>query len=132
MGLFGKRKEKDLAAIAAGRAKISSADVEQVRFLLTTSKNLMAVKIIRDRTGLDLADAKAVVDEIRYGTFVLPATLPATRPVDRAAGQGPTLADRVRALKANGDLHQATALVVAETGMTDAEAGLFVGALHTR
>ena len=123
MGLFGKRKEEDLAAIAAGRAKVTAADIEQVRFLLTTKKNLMAVKTIRDRTGLDLGDARDIVEEIRYGTFVLPAA----RPVDRPRGN--SLADRVRALKANGDLHQATALVVTETGMTDAEAGLFVGSL---
>ena len=37
---------------------------------------------------------------------------------------------RTRALKAAGQLHQATALVVSETGMTEAEAGLFVGALE--
>lgn len=125
MGLFGKRKEEDLAAVAAGRAKVTTADIEEVRFLVTTKKRVMAVKTIRDRTGLDLADAKAIVDEIRYGTFVQPAA----RPVDRPSGQAPSLADRVRALKASGDLHQATAFVVAETGMTDAEAGLFVGAL---
>lgn len=125
MGLFGKRKEEDSAAVAAGRAKVTTADIEEVRFLVTTKKRVMAVKTIRDRTGLDLADAKAIVDEIRYGTFVRPPV----RPVDRPRGQAPSLADRVRALKASGDLHQATALVVAETGMTDAEAGLFVGAL---
>ena len=42
---------------------------------------------------------------------------------------GTNLAERTRALKAAGELHQATALVVSETGMTEAEAGLFVGAL---
>jgi hypothetical protein len=43
---------------------------------------------------------------------------------------GNNLAERTRTLKAAGDLHQATALVVSETGMTEAEAGLFVGALQ--
>ena len=85
-----------------------------------------AVKLIRDRTGLDLKHAKGMVDDIRLGRYVPPTT---GTPVVRLPGAN--LAERTRTLKAAGDLHQATALVVSETGMTEAEAGLFVGALRT-
>jgi hypothetical protein len=85
-----------------------------------------AVKLVCDRTGLDLKQAKTLVDDIRLGRYVPP--IPKTPVVRRP---GTNLAERTRALKAQGELHQATALVVSETGMTEAEAGLFVGALKT-
>lgn len=127
MGLFGRRnKEVDNTALAAARAALSSDDVDQVRFLLTTKKMVYAAKLVMDRTGLDLRLAKELVDEIRLGRYVPPVS---ATPVVRLPGAN--LAERTRALKAAGELHQATALVVSETGMTEAEAGLFVGALKT-
>jgi hypothetical protein len=127
MGLFSRRSSKDTdnVALAAARGRLSSDDVDQVRFLITTKKTVHAVKLIRDRTGLDLKHAKELVDDIRLGRYVPPTTT--TPPVVRKPGTN--LAERTRALKAAGELHQATALVVSETGMTEAEAGLFVGAL---
>ncbi|MFI6673946.1 hypothetical protein [Kribbella sp. NPDC050470] len=128
MGLFSRRSNQDAdnVALAAARARLTPDDVDQVRFLLTTKKSVHAVKLVRDRTGLDLKNAKGLVDDIRLGRYVSPVT---DTPVVRVPGTN--LAERTRALKAQGELHQATALVVSETGMTEAEAGLFVGALKT-
>ncbi|MEU4608218.1 hypothetical protein AB0F43_34985 [Kribbella sp. NPDC023972] len=126
MGLFSRRSDQDAdnVALAAARARLSSDDIDQVRFLITTKKAVRAVKLIRERTGLDLKHAKGLVDDIRLGRYVPPVT---GTPVVRRPGTN--LAERTRALKAQGELHQATALVVSETGMTEVEAGLFVGAL---
>jgi hypothetical protein len=128
MGLFSRQSSQDAdnVALAAARARLSSDDVDQVRFLITTKKTVHAVKLIRDRTGLDLKHAKGMVDDIRLGRYVAPVT---DTPLVRLPGTN--LAERTRALKSQGELHQATALVVSETGMTEAEAGLFVGALKT-
>ena len=124
MGWFNRRTEADNVALAAARAQLTSNDVDQVRFLLTTRKTVFAVKYLIDRTGTELKHAKEIVDEIRLGRYVPPVT--DTTPVRLP---GTNLAERTRALKAAGELHQATALVVSETGMTEMEAGLFVGAL---
>ena len=129
MGWFSRRsssQDTDNVALAAARGQLSPDDVDQVRFLITTKKAVHAVKLIRDRTGLDLKQSKELVDDIRLGRYVPPTT---GTPLVRRPGTN--LAERTRALKAAGELHQATALVVSETGMTEAEAGLFVGALRT-
>jgi hypothetical protein len=128
MGLFSRQSSQDAdnVALAAARARLSSDDVDQVRFLITTKKTVHAVKLIRERTGLDLKHAKGLVDDIRLGRYVAPVT---DTPLVRLPGTN--LAERTRALKSQGELHQATALVVSETGMTEVEAGLFVGALKT-
>lgn len=127
MGLFSRRsKDADNVALAAARARLSSEDVDQIRFLLTTKKTLFAVKYVKERTEIEhLHLARDLVEEIRLGRYVPPVT---DTPVLRVPGTN--LAERTRALKAAGELHQATALVVSETGMTEAEAGLFVGALN--
>ena len=126
MGLFSRNSSKDAdnVALAAARARLSSSDVDQIRFLLTTKKSLFAVKYVVERTGLEIKQAKDLVDDIRLGRYVPPVT---DTPVVRLPGAN--LAERTRSLKAAGELHQATALVVSETGMTELEAGLFVGAL---
>ena len=126
MGLFSRKRNQDAdnAALAAARAKLTSDDVDQVRFLITSKLLVHATKLVLDRTGLDIKKSRQLVDEIRYGTYVPPV---AKTPLMRRPGTN--LAERTRALKAAGELHQATALVVSETGMTEVEAGLFVGAL---
>jgi hypothetical protein len=124
MGLFSRSKDSDNVALAAARARLSTGDVDQIRFLLTTRKSVFAVRYVMDRTGIDLKQAKDLVDDIRLGRYVPPVT---DTPLVRMPGTN--LAERTRALKAAGELHQATALVVSETGMTEVEAGLFVGAL---
>ncbi|HET6296134.1 MAG TPA: hypothetical protein VFG33_22315 [Kribbella sp.] len=126
MGLFSRRTEADNVALAAAREKLTVDDVDQIRFLLTTRKNVLAVKYVMDRTGVELKQAKELVDDVRFGRYVPPVT---DTPVVRMPGAN--LAERTRALKAAGELHQATALVVSETGMTETEAGLFVGVLKT-
>lgn len=117
-------KDADNVALAAARARLSSEDVDQIRFLLTTKKSVFAVKYVMERTGIELKHAKDLVDEIRLGRYVPPI---GDTPIVRLPGAN--LAERTRSLKAAGELHQATALVVSETGMTETEAGLFVGAL---
>lgn len=126
MGLFSRNSSKDAdnVALAAARARLSSEDVDQIRFLLTTKKSVFAVKYVMERTGIELKHAKDLVDEIRLGRYVPPI---GDTPIVRLPGAN--LAERTRSLKAAGELHQATALVVSETGMTETEAGLFVGAL---
>jgi hypothetical protein len=125
MGLFSRRsKDADNVALAAARAKLSSEDVDQIRFLLTTKKTLFAVRYVKERTDIDLHQSRDLVEEIRLGRYVPQIS---DTPVLRVPGTN--LAERTRSLKAAGELHQATALVVSETGMTEAEAGLFVGAL---
>ncbi|WP_405062050.1 hypothetical protein OG474_10415 [Kribbella sp. NBC_01505] len=127
MGLFSRsnrNQDADNAALSGARAKLASEDVEQVRFLITSKLLVHATKLVMDRTGLDLKKSRQIVDEIRYGTYVPPIQ---KTPLMRTPGTN--LAERTRALKAAGELHQATALVVSETGMTEVEAGLFVGAL---
>ncbi|TDD56192.1 hypothetical protein E1263_25625 [Kribbella antibiotica] len=127
MGLFSRsnrNQDADNAALSGARTKLTSDDVDQVRFLITSRLMVNATKLVMDRTGLDLKKSKQIVDEIRYGTYVPPIK---KTPLMRRPGTN--LAERTRALKAAGELHQATALVVSETGMTEVEAGLFVGAL---
>ena len=53
MGLFSRNSSKDAdnVALAAARARLSTEDVDQVRFLITTKKNLFAVKLVHERTG---------------------------------------------------------------------------------
>jgi hypothetical protein len=126
MGLFSSRRtEVDNVVLAEARARLTSEDVDQIRFLLTTKKTVFAVKYVMDRTGIQLKHAKDIVEDIRLGRYVPPVT---DTPVLRVPGNN--LAERTRALKAAGELHQATAMVVSETGMTELEAGLFVGALR--
>jgi hypothetical protein len=128
MGLFGRRGADagvDAGTLAAARGRLTSADLDDVRFLITTKQAIHAVRLIQDRTGLGRKPSKDLFDEIRFGRFVPPVT---PTPVLRRPSTN--LAERTRALKAAGDLHQATALVVSETGMTEVEAGLFVGALQ--
>src|SRR5882757_8285867 len=107
MGLFSRRTEADNVALAAAREKLTVDDVDQIRFLLTTRKNVLAVKYVMDRTGVELKQAKELVDDVRLGRYVPPVT---GTPVVRMPGAN--LAERTRALKAAGELHQATALVV--------------------
>ena len=85
MGLFSRQSSQDAdnVALAAARARLSSDDVDQVRFLITTKKTVHAVKLIRDRTGLDLKHAKGLVDDIRLGRYVAPVTDTPARPPAR-------------------------------------------------
>jgi hypothetical protein len=122
MGLFSRRRTNEPVAPVR---PLSTADLDEVRFLITTGKIVYAVKLVRDRTGLGLKEAKGIVDDIRKGRYVPSATGPSTGPKP-----GTSLAVRARALKAGGDWHTAAALVMVETGMTESEAGRFLAALE--
>ncbi|WP_220183360.1 ribosomal protein L7/L12 [Sphaerisporangium album] len=104
----------------------------QARLLAAQGKKIHAIKLVRGRTGLGLAEAKAYVDAVAEGRPVPPAVarlLPvADRPpiADAAVPSKDDLATRARGLKADGRAEQAVYLVRGETGMGQEEAEAFV------
>jgi lysine decarboxylase len=95
MGWFKRRTEADNVALAGAREQLTSDDVDQIRFLLTTKKTVFAVKYVMDRTGIELKHARDLVEDIRLGRYVPPV---GDTPVLRRPGTN--LAERTRALKA--------------------------------
>jgi Ribosomal protein L7/L12 C-terminal domain len=119
MGLFNRAPK-----VVVPVRQLTAAECEQVRALTADGKLIQAVKVVRELTGMGLKDAKDTAEAIRDGRYL----------VAGAAGAAPgvaDLADRVRALKAEGQWHAASALVCAETGMAKSEADRFVAALET-
>ncbi|GII81715.1 hypothetical protein Sru01_66970 [Sphaerisporangium rufum] len=107
---------------------------DRVNTLVWQQQPIQAIKVLRQATGLGLADAKRVVDAVAGGADLWevpimaryrPAHLNAPAPVDAR----PDLASRVRELKAGGRAEQAVHLVRGETGMDQDEAERFVDAL---
>ncbi|MFC7331109.1 ribosomal protein L7/L12 [Marinactinospora rubrisoli] len=94
---------------------VSADTLERARALIAQGKPVHAIKGVREETGMGLAEAKALVDALSQG-----------RPVPGAPAVA--LAARVRDLR-DEDRAAAIALVVAETGMTEAEAVRFADAL---
>lgn len=102
------------------------ADLQlRVRMLLGRDRPIQAIKEVREATGLNLKEAKGVVDALRSGP--LPES-PAGGGPSVAGGPG-SLAERARNLRDGGDLASAVALVCAESGMTQHEAERFVAVL---
>ncbi|MGI5227594.1 ribosomal protein L7/L12 [Actinoallomurus sp. CA-142502] len=98
------------------------ADLQlRVRALLGENKPILAVKEVRQATGLGLADAKRLVDALKSG--------PLPEPAPYAPGGHGNVADRARHLRDAGDLPGAVSLVQTETGMSAADAERFVAAL---
>ncbi|MGW0434986.1 ribosomal protein L7/L12 [Micromonospora sp. NPDC003197] len=80
---------------------------EQVEALLRADKKIPAVKLVRERTGLSLRDAKEAVDAIeRGGAQAMPGLgkLPFTpaSPGSSLSDVPPTVLDQVRALALQG------------------------------
>ncbi|GII61155.1 hypothetical protein Skr01_12400 [Sphaerisporangium krabiense] len=101
----------------------------QVYALVAQGKKIPAIKLVREHTGLGLADAKAYVDALAASRPVPPAVARKLAPPRQAAVPAPPredLATRVRALKADGRAEQAVYLVRGETGMGRQEAEAFV------
>ncbi|WP_245656582.1 ribosomal protein L7/L12 [Microtetraspora fusca] len=117
----GARPSTQLAWRTPGLMPPISSDLqERVRELCAEGKKIHAIKAVREGTGLGLKEAKDIVDALDAGRPV-PV-------VDPSAPRG-DLASRVRELKAAGRAEQAVFLVRGETGMTQAEAEIFVNAL---
>ncbi|WP_113702890.1 hypothetical protein [Nonomuraea lactucae] len=128
-GLVIMNSRRRRRAVILPRRPLSAQELEDhVRDLTGQGEMIAAVKLVRQQTGLDLIQAKAMVDGIAAGGSALghPAMrrLATPRTVDRA-----DLATRVRDLKAAGRSKQAVHLVRGETGMGRREAELFVSGL---
>ena len=99
----------------------------RIRTLAAAGQRIQAIKLLREATGLSLADAKKAVDAIAAGgTLPTPGPDPAYRsaPEPRA-----DLAYRARSLVSAGRQDEAVRLVATETGMSAPEAETFVRAL---
>lgn len=92
----------------------------EIQELIRQRKKIHAIKLIRERTGLGLKEAKDLADAMEHGY---------QPPVSAPAGTRPPLSERVRALRDAGDRPSAVAMVQAETGMSRDEAERFVSAL---
>lgn len=92
--------------------------VEEARTQVRAGRKIQAVKTVRERTGMGLAEAKHIVDDIEAGRSVPTVPTP-----------GESLADRSRELLAQDRVADALVMVSGETGMTENEATRFLDAL---
>ncbi|MBB6173366.1 hypothetical protein HNR23_003426 [Nocardiopsis mwathae] len=109
-GLFGRSPK-----IPRDVVPLTEDAIAQARELVRQGKQINAVKVIREQSGMGLAEAKAMADALREG-----------RQVPVAPAPGMSLADRVRRLRGEDRIADAVRLVATETGMTEAEAALFI------
>lgn len=98
---------------------------EHLERLVAEHQPIRAITVLRDRTGLGLADAKSAVDAIVRGEWVPTAGTDSAPP----GGGWADLAPALRELKADGHPDRAARLLRRHTGMslgeaTDAVAGL--------
>jgi ribosomal protein L7/L12 len=102
-----------------------------LRDLVAQNKRIHAIKLLRERTGMGLKDAKNAVEALAAGYPVRhPALMtPPAPPAAPAAQPQADLATRVRHLKESGQTERAVFLVRGETGMNHDEATLFVNSL---
>jgi hypothetical protein len=98
----------------------------RVQDLTAQGRAIEAIKLIRDQTGLGLADAKRYADDVAAGRA--PLRPGGMQEIPRRGGAD--LADRVRELKTAGRAEQALFLVRGETGMAEADARRFVDAIE--
>lgn len=96
-------------------ADLDQSGYEEVLGLIRASRKIQGIKVIRERTGLGLAEAKNLADAIEQGRW----------------SPAPTgsLADRTRELLAQDRVADAVLTVARETGMTEDEASRFIGSL---
>ncbi|GAA2367826.1 hypothetical protein GCM10010404_22870 [Nonomuraea africana] len=127
-----------LSATKAARARTPNplitprtpAELEHhLQALVDQGKPILAIKILREHTGLSLKDAKTAVDGMRAGHRLIDHPAMARLPQPQPRAHQPDLATRVRRLKADGRAEQAVHLVIGETGMSQSEAQTFVQAL---
>ncbi|WP_163512615.1 50S ribosomal protein L7/L12 [Fodinicola acaciae] len=94
----------------------------EIRASLARGQKILAIKQLREATGLGLADAKRLADAMEAGHQ------PPSRG-GQASERKPDLARRVRELRAAGRDMEAVQLVADETGMGLADAERFVRSL---
>ncbi len=96
-------------------AELDQSGYEEVLGLIRANRMIQGIKVIRERTGLGLAEAKNLADAIDAGRW----------------SPAPTgsLADRTRELLAEDRVADAVRMVADETGMTEDEASRFIGSL---
>ncbi|MFC9788457.1 hypothetical protein [Rhodococcus sp. NPDC127528] len=91
---------------------------DRIERLVADHKNIHAIKVLRDRTGVGLADAKAAIDAVARGEWVPTAGLDSVPPPAGWAELEPAL----RALKNDGRPVEAIKLLRDRTGMNLREA----------
>ena len=91
---------------------------DEVLALVRANRKIEAIKLVRERTGLGLVEAKHLVEAVEEGRWV---------PVEPTPGR--SLADRARELLAGDGVAEAVTLVSRETGMTGDEAARFIDSL---
>ena len=96
---------------------LDQAGADEALALVRSNRKIQAVKLVREHTGMGLAEAKDTVDAIESGQWV------------PAPGHGISLADQARELLAQDRLAEAVTLVSRTTGMTETEASRFLDAL---
>lgn len=96
-------------------AELDQSGYEEALALIRANRKIQAIKGIRERTGLGLAEAKNLADAIEEGRW--------------APAPTGSLADRVRELLAQDRVADAVVLAARETGMTQDEASRFIGSL---
>lgn len=92
--------------------------VDRVLVLVRDRRKIEAIKLVRERTGMGLAEAKYTVEALEEGRRV---------PVEPTLGR--SLADRVRELLGQDRVADAVVLVSRETGMTETESARFIDSL---
>lgn len=97
---------------------LDQATVDEALALVRARRKIEAIKVVRERTGMSLVEAKDTVEALEQGRSV---------PVEPAPGH--SLADRVRGLLAQDRVADAVVLVSRETGMTETESARFIDSL---
>lgn len=100
------------------RRELDRPGYEEVLGHIRGGRKIHAIKVVRERTGMGLAEAKNLAEAIAAGGW---------SPAGPADGQ--SLADRTRELLARDRVADAVLMVAKETGMTEDEASRFIGSL---
>ncbi|MGW0044319.1 hypothetical protein [Rhodococcus sp. NPDC003348] len=87
---------------------------DRIERLVADHQQVHAIKLLRERTGLGLADAKAAIDAVTRGEWV-PTAGPDSVP---PSGGWSDLAPELRALKDAGQETKAARLLCEHTGMS--------------
>ncbi|MFC3995860.1 50S ribosomal protein L7/L12 [Nocardiopsis sediminis] len=113
------------SAVPVQPRPVTEGTIVRARALIGQGKQILAIKGIREETGLGLKEAKDLADALRDGR-PLPVQVAGPGTV---APVGADLAARARALRSQGRQVDAIRLVVTETGMSETEATRFLTSL---
>ncbi len=97
----------------------------EIEALVNRNRKIEAIKLVRERTGMGLKDAKDLVDAMAAGRAIAPPGVPAPAPSGGlpSGGLPPEVLAQVRALKDAGKVIHAVKLVRDQTrmGLKDAK-----------